>query len=88
MPESIPGQVAEWQVGVVLVVVPAHEEESGSEAVAQCLAPRNAAGSCLAFVEEIEHRKQEQGLVWSFMTISADTDDANVEVVEAGDGGM
>ena len=50
LPESIPGQVAEWQVRVVLVVVPAHEEESGSEAVAQCLTPRNTVGSCLGEV--------------------------------------
>ena len=88
LPESVGLEVVEGVFRGVFVVVPADEEEACGEAVAECLAPWDAVGCGLAFVQQIEHREQEQRLVRPFVAIPADTDDAGVEVVEAGDGGV
>lgn len=87
-PEAIAGEVAEGKLRVVLVVVFADKEEAVGEAVAQVLAPRDAVRCGLAFVDEIKGGEQEQRLVRPFMTLSADADDPDVEVVKAFDGGI
>ena len=63
LPESVARQIAEGQVGVVLVVVFSDEQEAGGEAVAEFLTPRNALGSGEALVDEIEGGEQEERLV-------------------------
>ena len=45
LPETVTCQIAEGQVRVVLVVVFFDEQESGSDAVAELLTPRNPLGS-------------------------------------------
>lgn len=63
LPESIACQMAEGEIRVVLVVVFADEEEARREAVADFLAPWDALGNGLAFVDEIEGGEQQQGFV-------------------------
>ena len=58
LPESVARQIAEGQVGVVLVVVFSDEQEAGGESVAEFLAPRNAIGSGEALVDEIKGGEQ------------------------------
>lgn len=62
-PESIAGEVAEWQFGIVLIVVLADEEEAGGEAVAEFLAPRDVVRSGQAFIEEIQRGEEQERLV-------------------------
>ncbi len=88
LPESIARQIAEGQIGVVLVVVLSDQQEPGREAVAQGLAPRDMLGSGEPFVDQIEDGEQKQRLVRSLMrTPLLHRRGADVEVVEAFDGG-
>jgi len=88
LPESIARQKTEWEIGVVLVVVLADEEESSGEAVADFLAPWDALGTCKAFVNEIESGEQQQRLVWLLVWRAFFKGrDADVEVVETFDCG-
>ena len=88
LPETVTCQIAEGQVRVVLVVVFFDEQESGEEAVAELLTPRNPLGSGQALVDEIEGGEEEQGLV-RFLVRSPllHRRGADAEVVEAFDGG-
>ena len=88
LPETVACQIAEGQIGVVLVVVFLDEQEAGSEAVAELLAPRNPLGSGEALVDEIEGGEQEERLVGLLVGRAfGKRRDADVEVVETFDGG-
>ena len=88
LPETVAGEVAEWQLGVVLVVVFADLEEAGGETISQRLAPRDAVRRGEAFIDQIEGGEQQQRFVRPFVPLSTDTDDTHVEGVEAFDGGI
>lgn len=86
-PEAIPGEVAEREVGIALVVVFPHDIEARPEAIPQLLAPGDAVGRGEAGIDQIEDREQEQGFVGSLMrrTLS-DRRRADVQIVESFDG--
>jgi len=86
-PEAIPGEVAEREVGIPLVVVFPHDIEAHLEAIPQLLAPGDAVGRGEAGIDQIEDREQEQGFVGALMrrTLS-DRRRADVQIVESFDG--
>ena len=87
LPEAVPGEVAEWEVGIALVVVLPGDLEARLEAVAQLLAPRDVIGGGEPFVDQIEHREQEQRLVGPFVRRAfLHGRGADVQVVESFDG--
>ena len=66
-PNSIAGEITEWQIGVVLIVVLLDELEPGGEPVANFLAPWDAVRSRKALVDEIESRQEKQRFVRAFV---------------------
>ena len=67
LPEAIACQVTEGKFGIVLIIVFADEQEARSEAVTECLAPRDALWGGKALVNEIECGEEQQWLVRSLM---------------------
>lgn len=88
LPKSIPGEIAEGKVGVVLVVVLLHDQEAGCEAVADFLAPGNAIRHGEALVDQIKRRHQQQRFVRFFVRRALlNRRGADIQVVEAFNGG-
>lgn len=88
LPETVCLQIEEWIFRSVFVVVFADEEETGSEAVAELLAPGNMFGSREAFVDQVENCEEQERFVGSLMALAPYADDPDVEVVETFDGGV
>lgn len=80
-------QVVKRIVRFVLVIVLADEQEMIGEAVAEFLTSGNALGSGEAGIDEIKSGEQQQRFVGSFVTPAPHADDADVERVDAFDGG-
>ena len=87
LPESVTSQIAEWQVGVVLIVVFPNEIETLCKSVTKFLAPWNVIRGGQPGVDKIEGGQQQQGLMRPLVgTPLINRRDADVEVVEAFDG--
>lgn len=88
LPEPVAGEVAEGQVGVVLVVVFLDDQETGGEPVADFLAPGNVIRRGQALVDQVKRRHQQQRFVGLFVRRTLlNRRGANVQVVKSFDGG-
>lgn len=87
LPETLGLQIVERIVRRIFIVVFPDEIEAGCEAVTEFLAPRDSLGSGQPLVDEIEGGEQQQGLVRPLVPLPTHADDADMEVVEAFDGG-
>lgn len=89
LPESITCQKAERQIGVVLVVVFADEQEASGETIAELLAPRNVFGSGESFIDQIEGGEQQERFVGFLMGRAfLHRRGADAQVVKAFDGSI
>jgi len=87
-PKPVSGEIAEGKIRVVLVVVLADEIETGGEAVADFLAPRDMVGRGEAFVDEIEGGHEQQRFVRLLMRRAfLNRSGSDVHVVKSFDGG-
>ena len=85
-PESVTGEIAEPQIGVVLVVVFPNESEAAGEGLTEGLAPWNVIWCRQPVVDEVEGGEEHQWLVRALMLLSTDANQPNVELVKTFDG--
>ena len=87
LPKAIASQVAERQVGIVLVVEFSDKKEACGEAIAQFLVPRDVSGRGLSFIDQIQCGEEQKRFVRLFVGAAFfDRRRADAERVKALDG--
>ena len=67
-PKLIAGEISEWQVRVVPIIVFTNEVEASREGVAKFLTPWDAIRGGESCINQIKNRKQEKRLVRALMS--------------------